>query len=63
MQYAITFVEMFRKLLNGPAAEQRAQRDLEKARIALLEHQSATEFHSKMTEYYETVIKRLSKYR
>ncbi len=52
------FFHTFRK----PSAASIAQRDLEEAQRQALAHRSAAEYHSKLSEYQEGLIKRLTLY-
>lgn len=50
--------QTFRK----PSAILIAQRDLEEAKRQALAHRSAAEYHSKLSDYHDGVIKRLTAY-
>ena len=51
-------LDPFRK----PTAKEIAARDLEDSRRSLLTHQAASEYHTKMAEYYRGVELRLSRF-
>ena len=46
----------------SPTARQLAQDELEESRRQFLKHQSASEYHSKLAQYYSENAKRLVKY-
>ena len=50
------------KFLRTPSAVEIAQRDLEEAKRTLLAQQSAAEHATKMVEYYQGVVQRLTHY-
>ena len=54
--------EMFFDMFRNPSDKELAQRQLEDAKRELLAVRSQAEHARKMTEYYEGVVKRLSKY-
>jgi len=45
-----------------PNATRLAQRELEEAKRQALAHRSAAEYHGKLSEYHEGLIKRLNLY-
>ena len=52
----------FPKLFRSPSAAEIAQRDLEEAKRILLAQQAAAEHATKMVEYYQGVVIRLTQY-
>ena len=53
---------MFKLLFKVPDVITLAQRDLESAKRELLTVQARAEYAAKMVEYYQELVKRLSKY-
>ena len=52
------FIQTFRK----PSAASIAQRELEEAQRQALAHRSAAEYHLKLSEYSDGLVKRLTAY-
>ncbi len=55
-------IEFLKNLYRKPSARMLAQQELEEAKRCLLEHHSATEYHTSMVTYYMTKIDRLKAY-
>jgi hypothetical protein len=54
--------DFFKNLFKKPPATLVAMDNLEEARRQFLAHQSAAEYHAKLAEYHQVVIKRLEQY-
>ena len=54
--------DFFKNFFKKPPATLVAMDNLEEARRQYLAHQSSAEYHTKLAEYYQVVIKRLEQY-
>ena len=52
--------QFYKKLVRKPTPKEMAIKDLEEARCQILVHQASAKYHSKMTEYYQDTIIRLT---
>lgn len=53
-------LELLNRFMKKPTAKQMAMNDLAEAQRQILVHQAASKYHSKMTEYYQDTIIRLT---
>lgn len=52
--------EFYKNLSKKASPRELAERDLEEARRQILIHQASAKYHTKMTEYYQDTITRLT---
>jgi accessory colonization factor AcfC len=52
--------DFYKNLTKKPSPKDMALKDLEEARRQILVHQAASKYHTKMTEYYQDTIIRLT---
>lgn len=50
------------KVFQKPTALEVAQRDLAEAQVQALKHEQASEYHRRLTQYYQDTAKRLETY-
>lgn len=50
----------YKQFTNKPSPKDMAIKDLEEARRQILVHQASAKYHTKMTEYYQDTITRLT---
>lgn len=53
-------IELYKRLTQKPTAKQMAINELAEAQRQILLHQAASKYYSKMTEYYQDTITRLT---
>lgn len=52
--------DFYKHLSKKPSPRELAEKDLEEARRQILSHQASAKYHTKMTEYYQDTIIRLT---
>lgn len=53
-------IDIIDRFIKKPSAKEMALTDLAEAQRQILTHQAAAKYHSKMTEYYQDTITRLT---